>query len=472
VLFKVAIFGHDGLKIAGLLPLLIENVHNYCRLGMPVASRNNQIAPAHGDWLTGLPSRGDCLHHLASLLSRGDAERTTVFWINVDRFRQINRSFGHMVGDSVLVALARRLGQIQPAGAMLARMGGDEFVLSLGGIGEDEAKLLAESILSALVQPLGVGKHQLRPSVSLGVALSDRDDSASELLERADRLMQEAKRQGGGRYVVSEPIRHVERGGKVLAREELNVEEMLHRSLEYGGLYLDYQPIVRIPDRTPIAVEALMRCRVDDQIISPSRFIPVAEKTGLIMHLGDLSLVMAAGFVRRLGESGMEMKVAVNVSRAQLLNPGFAKSLHGVLALTGVAPSQLELEITESLFMDHSEVVNGNLHAAIQAGFSLALDDFGTGYSSLACLKTLPASKIKLDRAFVIDLPHDQRSFGVARAVARLAADLDITLVAEGVENEAQYNALQEAGVGAVQGYYIAHPMAEAAVQKWLQGES
>jgi EAL domain-containing protein (putative c-di-GMP-specific phosphodiesterase class I) len=211
-----------------------------------------------------------------------------------------------------------------------------------------------------------------------------------------------------------------------------------------------------------------MRCRVDGENIPPGRFIPVAEKTGLIMHLGDWSLSTAATYARQLERQGSRIKVAVNVSRAQLLMPAFSKILHGVMTYTGVAPSQLELELTESLFMDKSEVVQKNLQAIIDVGISLALDDFGTGYSSLACLKDLPADKIKLDRAFVTGLPHDRRAFCVAKAVAQLAADLDITLVAEGVESKAQYEALREAGVAAVQGYYVARPANQAALEKWL----
>lgn len=439
---------------------------------MAAASRTDRSTFVDGDWLTGFLNRGECLSRLATMLAQvqGGDEQIAVLWINVDRFRKINSSFGYSIADSVLVELARRLERIGAASRILARMSGDEFVLAMACRSEDEAKKTARSVLSGLARPLGIGTHQLRPSVSIGVALSGVEDAATELLERADRLMMEAKRLGGGRFIMQPPVPQTERGGKVLAREELTVEEMLHRSLEEGGLYLDYQPIIRVADGTPLAAEALMRCRVGNQNSPPGRFIPVAEKTGLIMHLGDWCLITAAGFIRHLDQQGIKINVAVNVSRAQLLTPSFAKSLHGVLAVTGISPAQLELEITESLFMDSSDAVQKNLHAVIEAGFPLALDDFGTGYSSLACLKDLPASKIKLDRAFVIDLPHDRRSFGVAKAVAQLAAELDITLVAEGVETKEQFDAMRAAGVTAVQGFYVARPMGEVALQHWLGG--
>jgi diguanylate cyclase (GGDEF)-like protein len=405
------------------------------------------------------------------LLARSQAadSQTAVFWLNIDRFRQINNSFGHLVGDSVLVELTRRLLRAMPPQGSLARMNGDEFVMILPGISEPDANRIAHKLLASMSQPLGVGTRRLRPSSSIGIALASSEDNASELLERADRAMREAKKEGGGRFVVAsstqpQPVQ----GGKYLAREDLAVEEMLHLALENGGLYLDYQPIVRVADGAAVAVEALMRCRVEDRVIPPGRFIPVAEKTGLIMHLGDWSLLTAAEFIGRLRLKGLDLKVAVNVSRAQLLIPAFAKMLHGVLAYTGIESSQMELEITESLFMDTADVVQKNLHAALEAGFPLALDDFGTGYSSLACLKDLPACKIKLDRAFVVDLPHDLRSFGVAKAVSQLAADLGITIVAEGVETKEQYDSLCMAGVTAIQGFYLARPMAETELLKWL----
>jgi diguanylate cyclase (GGDEF)-like protein len=437
---------------------------------MVSACRNNRCTPEGGDWLTGLLNRGDLPSRLSTLLAevQGSSNQVAVFWVNIDRFRQINNSFGHAVGDSVLIELSRRLDKVKPDQGVLARMGGDEFALIMPCGGEADARHQAQSILSGLGRPLRVGTRQLHPSSSIGVALSDAEDSASELLERADRLMLEAKRLGGGQIVWA-PVEHKPgRGGMHLAREELSIEEMLHRSLETGGLYLDYQPIIRVVDRVPLAVEALMRCRVGDEIIAPGRFIPVAEKTGLITHLGDWSLVTAAEFISRLRRQGLNLNVAVNVSRAQLLTPAFTRSLHGVLAYTDIKPEQLELEITESLFMDSSDAVQKNLSAALEAGFPLALDDFGTGYSSLACLKDLPAGKIKLDRAFVIDLPHDRRSFGVAKAVSQLAADLGITVVAEGVETAEQYESLCQAGVSAIQGFYIARPMGELELLKWI----
>ncbi|TCJ18155.1 bifunctional diguanylate cyclase/phosphodiesterase [Parasulfuritortus cantonensis] len=423
-----------------------------------------------GDWLTGLADRGGCVARLTSLLSELPIRDRlpAVLWLDIDRFRQINNSFGYVVGDSVLVELCRRLERSRPPQSTLARVGGDEFVLILPNASGHEAERIAHKLVGAVHQRLSIGTTRMRPSASVGVALGQPDEDANELLERAERAMAEAKREGGGRVSLAADALLPARDGKYLAREELAVEETLHRALEIGGLYLDYQPIVRVTDGVTVAAEALMRCRVDGEILPPGRFIPVAEKTGLISHLGDWCLVTAAEFVSRMQGHGTALKVAVNVSRVQLQNRSFAKSLHGVLAYTGIQPGRIELEITESLFMDPSEVVKGNIRAALAAGFPLAIDDFGTGYSSLACLKDLPAAKLKLDRAFVVDLPVDRRAFGVARAVAGLAADLGMEVVAEGVETAAQLQLLGEAGINEVQGFHIARPMNEGDLIEWL----
>jgi EAL domain-containing protein (putative c-di-GMP-specific phosphodiesterase class I) len=280
--------------------------------------------------------------------------------------------------------------------------------------------------------------------------------------------MSTAKRAGGGRVVISgdEPVPG--RLGILLAREELELENKLHIALESGGLNLHYQPIVSFDGRIE-TVEALMRCTTDGCNISPAKFIPIAEKTGLISRLGDWSLLAGAQFAHRLDNAGLRTKVAINVSRAQLASPNFAKALHAALLCANVMPELIELELTESLFMDISETVQANLRAARDAGLGLAIDDFGTGYSCLANLKDIPATKIKLDRAFVIVLPHDRRAFAVVKALTQLGSELGMTVVAEGVEEQSQLDSLREAGVHAIQGYIHARPMPEEALLQWLQ---
>jgi len=254
----------------------------------------------------------------------------------------------------------------------------------------------------------------------------------------------------------------------MLPREELTVESMLHTALESGGLSLHYQPILRANGGVE-AVEGLMRCSVDGESISPARFIPVAEKTGLITRLGEWSLLQGATCARRLHDLGHTTKVAINVSRVQLASSSFTQALHAALICSNVKPEHIELELTESLFMDISDTVQKNLRNAIFAGVSLAIDDFGTGYSCLANLKDIPARKLKLDRAFVMVLPHDQRALAVVRAIAQLGHELGMTVVAEGCERRDELDALLEAGMDAIQGFIHAKPMPEEELLTWLK---
>jgi len=316
--------------------------------------------------------------------------------------------------------------------------------------------------------PMPIDDILIRPSASIGIALGQVDDYPLGLLERADRAMIEAKRQGGNRIVISgdEPV--AGRLGVQLAREELAIESALHAALESGGLKMEFQPIIR-QDGSVEAVEALMRCNAHGLMIPPGKFIPVAEKTGLIFRLGEWSLLQGAYCAAMLREQGSTVKVAINVSRVQLTSSSFMQALHGALICANVAPELIELELTESLFMDLSATVQANLRGARAAGVGLAIDDFGTGYSCLSSLKDLPANKLKLDRAFISVLPRDRRAFVIVRAMTQLARDLGMIVVAEGVETMEQLNACEAAGVDATQGFFNARPMSGEALMRWMK---
>lgn len=322
--------------------------------------------------------------------------------------------------------------------------------------------------MSTVEEPLTVGDLVLRPTASVGIAIYEQGEDALALLERADRAMSASKGSGGNKIVVSgdEPVPG--RLGILLAREELAIENSLHLAFETGGFQLHYQPIVHADSRIE-AVEALMRCQVNNESISPAKFIPVAEKTGLVTRLGEWSLLQGALHANRMQHNGWRTKVAINVSRAQLLSPKFGHALHAALLCANAAPELIELELTESLFMDISDVVQKNLQDALHTGVGLAIDDFGTGYSCLANLKDIPATKLKLDRAFVTLLPEDKRALSVIKAVTRLGHDLGMTVVAEGCERREQIDALLEAGVDAIQGFYYARPMPEQELFSWIQ---
>ncbi|NWG86005.1 MAG: bifunctional diguanylate cyclase/phosphodiesterase [Hydrogenophilaceae bacterium] len=428
-------------------------------------------SPSQFDSLTGLLDREGCARAAETMLAKTAQEHLrplAVFWLNIDRFKQINDSLGHLAGDGVLAELAHRLAIASGNQGYLARMGGDEFVLLVSDCNRAAAEHIARDLLAAMSQPLDVGTMRLYPSVSIGIALSNDRENARELLERADQTLVHAKRLGGAQYLFAGEDVQLGRLGKLLAREELEVEEALHKALESGGLSLHYQPILQVADGSLEAVEALMRCNCEGTMYPPDRFIPVAEKTGLIIRLGEWSLLTGARYVSKLLADKQRIKVAINVSRAQLTAPKFTQALYAALACSNAPAELIELEITESLFMDSSDIVQRNIRAVLEAGFPLAIDDFGTGYSCLASLKDLPARKLKLDRAFITDLPHNPRSFAIAKAIVHLALDLGMSVVAEGVETIEQHAILSEMGATAIQGFYLARPMPERQLDEWL----
>jgi diguanylate cyclase (GGDEF)-like protein len=422
------------------------------------------------DPITGFLNRNAGLQAAARAVIEANSggSMLAALWLDMDRFRQINDSFGHAGGDSVIVRVAGRLRAAIEAPCELLRMGSDEFVVLLPRFDRVGAERIARRLLVDIEMPMPIDDILIRPSASIGIALCQVDDDPLSLLERADRAMIEAKRQGGNRLVISgeEPV--AGRFGVQLAREELAIENALHAALESGGLELEFQPVIR-PDGSVEAVEALMRCNALGLQIAPEKFIPVAEKTGLIVRLGEWSLLRGAHCAASLREQGCATKVSINVSRAQLTSPSFMQALHGALICANVAPELIELELTESLFMDLSATVQANLRGAAEAGVGLAIDDFGTGYSCLANLKDLPATKLKFDRAFTGVLPADQRAFAIVRAMTLLARDLGMVVVAEGVENPEQLAACEAAGVDATQGFFNACPMSEAALLQWMK---
>ena len=423
------------------------------------------------DPLTGFLDRSGCLRaavRLAEFCRRQD-KPFAVLWADLDRFKQVNESFGHLGGDAVIAMVARRLGDTLVGRAEAARMGGDEFVFLVPSCDRRRAEEMAVELLRTITLPIEVGNIRMRPSGSIGVAVLEGSEESLALIERADRAMLEAKRLGGGRYVVSGDEQVPGRVGVLLAREELVIESQIHAALESGGLTLHYQPIIDFNGGVESA-EALMRCDVQGQSLAPGKIIPVAEKTGLISRLGEWSMLNAAQHARRLRDHGFAIKVAVNVSRAQLMAPRFVEALYAALYCGDIEPALLELELTESLFLDVSETVQANLKAARQAGVSLAIDDFGTGYSCLANLKDIPATKLKLDRAFISVLPDDRRALAVVRAIAQLGRELGMTIVAEGVETERQVDILAELNVDAIQGFLRARPMDGETLVEWLRG--
>jgi diguanylate cyclase (GGDEF)-like protein len=421
---------------------------------------------------TGLPDRSACSEHLNELLVRsGSGHAVAVFWLDLDRFHAINRGLGHQAGDQVLNRIAARISTRVPQRLDLFHVGADEFVVLAPESDQNAAAELAAELLAVIKAPLELGTVLLHPSCSMGIALRESGESAADLLHRADRAKHDAKEQGRNRWVFAGEERVLGRHGALLEHQELQIEDDLHEALDNGGLQLHYQPIM-LHDGRVEAVEALMRCTVKGRTTRPDQLIRVAEKTGLIGRLGEWSMVTAAEFARQLSDRGRATKVAVNVSAAQLLAPGFAEGLAGALLVSDLDARLLELEVTESLVLRLSTEVQSNFEACLKLGHPFAIDDFGTGESCLAKLKDLPATKLKLDRAFASVLPHDRRAYAVVRAMSQLGRELGMTVVAEGAETREQVESLWEAGVDAVQGYYFARPMSAEALINWLENQT
>ena len=422
---------------------------------------------------TGFLDRFSCLQLASDLVKQvGESEQSlAAIWIDLDRFKHINESFGYDGGDSIISLIADRIRDKVNGKTKVGRIGVDEFILLAVDMTIEQAEKLCKELMRAIEPPLSMGDFKVRLTASIGIAILEPEESASELLERADWSKNTAKKQGGNRYVISGDELIPSHMGIIQAREDLEVEYLLLTALDKGGLQLHYQPILGFNGNV-LSVEALMRCTVNGKNIPPARFIPVAERSGLIVRLGEWSLLEGTRQAKRLSTSGLQTNVSINVSRGQLADARFSQSLQAAIILANVDPKLIELEFSESIFMDTSNNVQTNLRTAREIGVSLAVDNFGTGFSCLANLKDIPATKLKFGRAFSIALPEDRRSLSVTKAMINLGKDLGMTVIAEGVETKEQMEALRELSVDGIQGYYYAKPMNVEALSSWLKGRA
>jgi diguanylate cyclase (GGDEF)-like protein len=422
------------------------------------------------DPMTGILDRSSCLKRAAEIVGQiGDgSDSLSVLWIDLDRFKQINGSFGYDGGDRIIAAIAKRLVDAVDGKAEIGRVGADEYVCLAPNMDSDSAEQLAVELLNAIKPPLKMGDFNVRVSASIGIALREHEESADELLERAEWAKSAAKKMGGNRHVLSGNEQVPSHMGIIQAREDLEVEYLLHTALDKGGLQLYYQPILGFNGNV-ISIEALMRCTVNGKSIAPARFFPVAEKSELIARLGEWSLLQGALQAKKLFDAGMKTKVSINVSRAQLADKRFAQDLRGAILNADVDPALIELELSDSLFADTDDVIQSNLRAARELGISLAIDNFGTGASCMSNLKGLPTRKLKLGRSFISTAHEDSRSLSVVKAMVQLGKELGMSVIAEGVETREQMEALRTLSMDGIQGYYYAKPMDTEALSVWLK---
>ena len=420
------------------------------------------------DPLTGLANRALLADRLEGALARARPRASTValLVLDLDRFNIVNDGLGHAAGDDLLVAAAARLRKLVPPGATLARLGGDEFVVLCEGLRIDQAAgALAERIVLAFNEPLGeVEGESLTVTVSIGVALGNRKTNGDELLRRADAAMHHAKTRGRNRFEFFDKRLH----SGALTR--LSVEAELHRAIERHEFQLDYQPVVDLRTGAIDAVESLLRWKHPTRgLLLPEDFLGVAEDAGLLVPVGDWVLREACAQARRWHDARPDrpgIHVAVNVAAQQMHRTGFPDEVRAVIADTGIDPSQLVLELTETTLMDAQVVRTAKrLH---DLGVCLAIDDFGTGYSSMSYLKRFAVDEVKIDRSFIDGLGHDPDDATIVGAIVHMTHTLGLTTIAEGVETTVQRDALLALGCERGQGFLFGRPSTPEAIDHML----
>lgn len=418
---------------------------------------------ARFDTLTQLPNRLQLTEGLGEALRYAEQWRTrcALLMVDLDRFKSVNDSLGHMTGDKLLAQVSARLKSLMGENQLCGRLGGDEFAIVIRDLSKaDEINTLARLVIDQLSEPYQVDQHTLYVGASVGSAMGPRDGrTVEELMRNADLALYRAKDAGGGEHCRFEPMLHAS------AEERRQLEVALRKALGRDEMELHYQPVVDSRSETVVSFEALVRWNSTDHgFVSPGKFIPLAEDTRLIVPIGKWVMRKACEEARNWPE---HVKVNVNVSPEQLLEPGFHQEVVEALAASGLRPERLEVEVTESIFLRDASVARNALEQVMALGCSVALDDFGTGYSSLGYIRKLKFSTIKVDRTFVQGAAQGSaESLAIINAVVAMAKSLDMTTTAEGVETAEEAELIRNLGCDKIQGYYFGRPMASIEAQR------
>lgn len=447
----------EGGIAAALFVLTIARIGGY---GRRLAHQGRH------DSLTDLPNRRLLLERLRTALeqSRKSAADLAVFFIDLDGFKAVNDSYGHDVGDELLVAVAKRLSAAMRSDDMVARLGGDEFVVCCerppGSVDADE---ISSRLVRTLDAPVVVRGRDLFVRVSIGIRRALPGDTAEDVLRDADAAMYQAKNGGRGQ------IARFDDRLRTQTAKRLETEFGLYRGLERDEFRIYYQPTVSLNDGALVGVEALLRWEHPDRgLLAPAEFISVAEETGLIVPIGDWVLEQACIELRALHAAGVgPLTMSVNISARQLHSPELTATVAATLSRVGVRPSELCLEVTESVLMDGNTAADA-LASLRELGVRVAIDDFGTGYSSLAYLRRFPVDVLKVDRSFVDNLGSDAEASAIVGTVIQLARGLHLEAIAEGVETDAQRTELEALGCELAQGYYWTKPLPHDQLIDWL----
>lgn len=441
---------HDA---AGSATCVIAQIEDVTARKLAQAALTHQ---ATHDPLTALPNRTLLLDRLGQALerSRRNGGHIALLFCDVDRFKRINDSLGHEVGDQLLVEIARRLRTSIRGADTAGRLSGDEFLVICEELSrESDAMRLAERVRALTDEPIAVAGHSLSITLSIGVAHAGPDDQPAALLRRADTAMYEAKERGRGRIeVFDETLRE-------RARARLQLETELRTAVDGNELRLHHQPIVDLATGDIVGREALVRWQHPvEGLLGPGAFLDVAEESDLIVDLGSWVLDEACRQGRLLTSSNSQTHVAINVSARQLGRPDFRRRVEHALATSGLGHRQLILELTETSLLKAARSTLADVDALNRAGVRLAVDDFGTGYSSLTYLQKLPVGVVKIDRSFVADITTDAKRRAIAKAVISLGQALQLDVIAEGVEDAEQAAVLADMGCRHAQGYLFGRP--------------
>ncbi|WP_018692702.1 bifunctional diguanylate cyclase/phosphodiesterase [Algicola sagamiensis] len=441
-----------------------KHLTNYiaCALDITLHKKNESQVErlAFYDPLTQIPNRQYLmgkLQKLSSLVQQGYYS-FAILALDIDDFSRLNDTLGHQLGDLLLSEIVSRCQSLLKDSDIIARVGGDEFAIIIGDVKDvDAANLIIENVMKIIEEPIYLGGHDLRVSVSIGASLVQRETESGMVFQQAELALLCAKQKGVGQVVFFHPLLNQE------ARESLALEQQLRQAIQNQEFKLHFQPQLELSTQKIRGVEALLRWEQPESgMISPAKFIPIAEQSGLIREIGHWVIQEAVAAIARFQQEGFyDLKVAVNVSAQQLIDKDFITFLERSITMARIRPALLELEITESMLVQDIDTAIELLNQLKLIGVSLAIDDFGTGYSSLSYLSRFPVNKLKIDRSFILEIENEENDRAIVCAIIAMAQKLSIRTIAEGIESEFQQQFLEHNQCDCIQGYFLSHPLPE-----------
>ncbi|MGK7957372.1 MAG: EAL domain-containing protein [Crocosphaera sp.] len=420
------------------------------------------------DSLTGLPNRAFFNKHISLTTQKSERSHQSfaILFVDIDSFKNINDTLGHSIGDRILKCFAQRLTSQVRSGDMVCRWGGDEFLVLLSEIETpDEAAKYSQRLLQTLEHPLNIEGHQIYLKCSVGISIYPEDGQNAEILLRnADAALYRTKESGRNHYQFYNPDMSLE------IAENFALENQLHQAMKNGELILHYQPQINIKTGHVYGLEALVRWKNPKLgLVRPDKFIPLAEKTGLILPMGEWILKTACEQNKKWQKMGLPpVRVAVNLSAQQLQQPDLIETVENTLESVGLDPQWLELEVTESILMKNVSLASQTLQELRNMGVYISMDDFGTGYSSLGYLKKFPFDTLKIDQSFVRELNQSPEDLSIISAIMTLSRGFNMRVIAEGVENQEQLQILKQLDCEEVQGYLFSHPLTPEEILNYL----